>query len=67
MTPRCQWQGCPAAATCSVNAQWSWFDFLDYLACDEHSLDIAEGLFQRRVDGKLPIDVWRNWFDQPEP
>jgi len=50
-----------------VNAQWSWFDFIDYYACDEHSLSIAEGLLHRLVDGKPPLDVWRNWYEQPVP
>jgi hypothetical protein len=59
----CQFDSCTAGASCMVNAQWSPFDFIDYLSCDEHAIEMMRILWNRLVDDLPPVDVWTVHFD----
>ncbi len=63
---RCEMEGCSERAVAEINAQWSVADFVMYLACSSHVWEMYEGLSQRRVEGRVPHDVWVMWFDGSE-
>jgi hypothetical protein len=66
VSPTCEWRDCTAAATTSINAQWTIFDFVRYEACQAHAGALYGWLGRRRVDGSEPLDMWVTYYDPPE-
>lgn len=59
----CDWPHCSAPARAEINAQWTVVDFIKYYTCTPHFLDIWDQLQNRRVDGRLPVDMWTEVFE----
>lgn len=52
----CEW--CTRLASAVVHAQWSLFDWDDAEVCEDHRAAATTRFWNRRVDGKQPVDVW---------
>jgi hypothetical protein len=59
---RCEMEGCVYPAVCSVNAQWSIFDFLNYAMCELHEREATWTIGRKLIDGQRPQEVWTRWW-----
>lgn len=64
MSQLCEWDQCDQPASCTVHAQWTYVDFVNYEACDDHSDEMMRILERRMVDGQACMDAWITWYER---